>query len=524
MAMIKEFLDRNGYQLNINDVNIELNSHPDYPSFKAYTDTLNNLEIENLAVTIPKDQFKKITNPVLVSLNSNGKADIALAQLTDNDEIKLNLGDKEAKQIILPYQKFLSVWDGSLIAIEKNTKKIKFKATIEVKLLTTLLLGAIIVALGRSFDLVNFFFELLTIIGLVVSYYIKKATIDPKSIPSKFCSIGPITDCNAVINSAATKIFRQFTLSDLVVIYFSTLYLSLLAGLQGTTLAWICTLSLGGVVYSLYQQAVTLKKWCTLCLAISLLLISHFFLSISRLNFDITVYETAMLTFLFALVTVSWFALKPFFESKQVLASIQQELKSFKRNYHLFIPFYKSSPEINIRLEQPDILLGGGNNTSLKILAITNPLCKTCFEVHKMLERLLEKHPNDLQISLRFYVPFHDPDDPRLLLAAGMIKSFQQNSVTDFRDLMKEWFDKRNVKEWLKKVNLVEAEDEQLEIIKAHKEWCDENNINLTPTILINNKKFPLFYSSTDLEHMIEGLIELEKQNKTEEMRNLQMV
>lgn len=225
--MIKEFLDRNGYQLNINDVNIELNSHPDYPSFKAYTDTLNNLEIENLAVTIPKDQFKKITNPVLVSLNSNGKADIALAQLTDNDEIKLNLGDKEAKQIILPYQKFLSVWDGSLIAIEKNTKKIKFKATIEVKLLTTLLLGAIIVALGRSFDLVNFFFELLTIIGLVVSYYIKKATIDPKSIPSKFCSIGPITDCNAVINSAATKIFRQFTLSDLVVIYFSTLYLSL---------------------------------------------------------------------------------------------------------------------------------------------------------------------------------------------------------------------------------------------------------------------------------------------------------
>jgi len=224
------------------------------------------------------------------------------------------------------------------------------------------------------------------------------------------------------------------------------------------------------------------------------------------------------------LVSLGWYSLRPILESNAAITPIQQELKKFKRNYHLFFPYYKSLPEVNINISTPEIRLGGINNASIKILAITNPLCKTCFEVHKMYERLLEKYPDDLQISLRFYVPFLNGNDPRLLVAAGMIKSFKEKSETDFQDLMKEWFDQRDIKKWLKKVNLVEAEDEQLEIVKGHKEWCDENNINLTPTILVNNKKFPLFYSPTDLEHMIEGLIELEKENKTEDLRNLQLV
>jgi len=218
--MIKEFLDRNGYQLDIDDVNIELNSHPDFPSFKAYTDTLNNLEIENLAVTIPKEQFKKLTDPVLVSLNSNGKSEIALAQITDNDEIKLNLGDKEAKQIILPYQKFLSVWDGSLIAIERNTKKDKFRPNVALLLLGVLLLTSVVGSIRDSFEIVNLLFALLSVIGLVISYYIIQTTINPNSITSKFCSIVKTTDCNGVINSSASKVFGKLQLSDLALIYF----------------------------------------------------------------------------------------------------------------------------------------------------------------------------------------------------------------------------------------------------------------------------------------------------------------
>ncbi|PIQ47540.1 MAG: hypothetical protein COW03_14950 [Cytophagales bacterium CG12_big_fil_rev_8_21_14_0_65_40_12] len=524
MAMIKEFLDRNGYQLDIDDVNIELNSHPDFPSFKAYTDTLNNLEIENLAVTIPKEQFKKLTDPVLVSLNSNGKSEIALAQITDNDEIKLNLGDKEAKQIILPYQKFLSVWDGSLIAIERNTKKDKFRPNVALLLLGVLLLTSVVGSIRDSFEIVNLLFALLSVIGLVISYYIIQTTINPNSITSKFCSIVKTTDCNGVINSSASKVFGKLQLSDLALIYFSGLYFAQLIQIHTSTLSWVSTLALPGVVYSLYQQAVKLKKWCTICLAVSLVLLLQFSLVVHQVAFTREVQELAILLSVFMLVSLGWYSLRPILESNAAITPIQQELKKFKRNYHLFFPYYKSLPEVNINISTPEIRLGGINNASIKILAITNPLCKTCFEVHKMYERLLEKYPDDLQISLRFYVPFLNGNDPRLLVAAGMIKSFKEKSETDFQDLMKEWFDQRDIKKWLKKVNLVEAEDEQLEIVKGHKEWCDENNINLTPTILVNNKKFPLFYSPTDLEHMIEGLIELEKENKTEDLRNLQLV
>jgi hypothetical protein len=100
-------LDINGYQIGGDTLSIELNSHPDFPSLKAYTDTLNNLEIENLTVTIPKDQFKKLTNPVLVSLNSNGKADIALAQLTDICKIRLNENFLFIRMYLAPFVFFM---------------------------------------------------------------------------------------------------------------------------------------------------------------------------------------------------------------------------------------------------------------------------------------------------------------------------------------------------------------------------------------------------------------------------------
>jgi hypothetical protein len=50
--------------------------------------------------------------------------------------------------------------------------------------------------------------------------------------------------------------------------------------------------------------------------------------------------------------------------------------------------------------------------------------------------------------------------------------------------------------------------------LKKEREWCEMNNINFTPEILINGKSFPKEYDRADLQYFINDLIDEELQRK----------
>jgi uncharacterized membrane protein len=516
MSVFKGLLVRNRYHFDDDVLFNELKSHPDFPSFKAYTDTLNHFNIPNLAVIIPKDQFSKITDPVLVSVHINGKSDIGLVEVVDKGVVKLDISENATKQIRLPLHEFMNIWDGSLIAIEANTQKQSFKPsklTILFAVLTFLVLAQ---SISNGFNSSTFIYSSIAIVGILLSYLVIQISINPKTQNSKFCAMGKSTDCNSVINSVSSKFMGSLSLSDLSIIYFSAICFALLLQIDFSVLAWVSLLVLPVIPYSIYQQGIVLKKWCPLCLGIGLTLGLQFVFSFSHLSLIVEndlVLSLSLLALSFAVIALGWLQFQPIFNEKNEMVSIKQELRRFKRNYHLFMPYFQMLPQIDTAIATNDIQLGGNANAPVKILAITNPRCKHCFDVHQMLERILEKYPNQVAVDLRFLVPTQNPGDSTVLVAAGMLKAFKEHSPR-FKQVMSDWYKNRDVKLWLKEVGVEKVEDQYLEILNEQRNWCTANGIGGTPITIVNNRMFPHSYDSTDLENMIEGLIEYAETNE----------
>ncbi len=58
--IVKKYLHQNQLSDVIDDFEDIFQSHPNYPSLYAITDTLNSLSIENIAIKIPKEQIEEL--------------------------------------------------------------------------------------------------------------------------------------------------------------------------------------------------------------------------------------------------------------------------------------------------------------------------------------------------------------------------------------------------------------------------------------------------------------------------------
>ncbi|MEM6814920.1 MAG: vitamin K epoxide reductase family protein [Bacteroidota bacterium] len=507
---MSHFLISNGYKIDYNELIVELLSHPDLYSFQSFTDTLNRFGISNMAVSMPKSEFKNVGGSVLVSLNIDGRTNMAVAHPLENNQVQLRLENRHTTDSTLPFDEFVNLWDGFIIAIEPNPTKSKLKVKPALLLLFVLNVGVAINIVSYGFDILIVLFTFLSITGLTLSYYIYRATYEPDAVPLKFCTLSHSTDCSSVLKSTGPKLFGRFNMSDLTLIYFSVLYLAMMLNIHTQNLLWVCLLSLFAVVYSLYQQVFIVKRWCSLCLAVCLVLLLQFFIVVNSAPLIPNIQSIVSLTFAFTLVSIIWWALKPVIESHVDNTTLKKKLRSFQRNYHLFTPYFHTLPFYNTNIECLDILIGGNNDASIKILGVTNPLCAICFEVFEMYQRLIAKYPDDVQVSLRFYLPNHNPNDPRVLVAASMIKAFEDKSPDIFNSLISNWHKSKDLNIWMDD-DSPKIESKYLKILKSHRDWCEQNKVDVTPTIIVNNKRFPMIYSPLDLENMMERLIEIEK-------------
>lgn len=522
LTILNQFLTRQGYYIGLDELYVEFFSHPDFPSFQSITNTLDHFSIHSLAASIPKEQFGQLDQAVLVHLSVKGKNQLAIAEKEGENGIRIWQGEGEGKTVVIKKDEFENLWDGNLIAIEKNNQKKSYSIDRIALLVVLLSFLAVYQEINGQGNIRTIVFQGLTGLGLYLSYLVIQTTIRFNHHGSRFCSFSKSTDCERVINSDSSRILGLFSLSDLSLIYFLTLNFSLLIGVSTSILVWVSALSLPVVIYSIYQQAIILKKWCPLCLGIGLVICAQFLILISDFEFVFTYnsfYSIGALLIIGSLVFIAWQWLKPFLTVKKDAIEQAKELKTFKRNYHLFVPYFHSLPILDTSITVPDIHLSGETNAPIKILAITNPLCKHCQEVHHMLEHLGQKYPEDLRIDLRFYTPQADLNDPRILVSCGMLKAYKEDKES-FHQRINHWYERGDVRSFLETVGLERPEDEYLQILGKHTKWCTANGIGVTPVLLLNNRVFPTFYQTTDLAQMVGALMEDMKSERVENFQS----
>jgi uncharacterized membrane protein len=520
--LLKRLLKENKIKVDEKELEFQFQSHPSYPSLHSLTGVLSHFKVNHLALEIPQniETLNKLPKSFIAYIKDKKNDDLVLVTLTDSN---IRLVFDKNKERFLSADEFLEAWTGIIVAIEKdeeilvkNTTKDFLKVFAPV---TVLVLLALFFSFKPTlFQSVHF---LLSFIGFGISIVIVKHELGFHSaIADKFCS-GNIDkiNCDDVLNSKAASFFGTFKLSDVGIIYFIAVILSWLLLIVNNAnydpLILITALAIPFTFYSIIYQYFVVKKWCLLCLSIVLTLwlqaASLYFVNFGIADLSININSIALIVFSFLLTTSLWQFVLPKLNKEQELKKLKIEHFKFKRNYGIFDALISRSVAINTAIQDIEEIVFGNKNSNapLKIVVITNPLCGHCKSAHKVVEQLLELKENNIQISIRFNVNTKDENSIAIKIALRLLELYHLKREQECLEAMQDIYGKLAPTIWLEKWG--EAKNQKyIGVLNAESHWCEQNNINFTPEILVNGRSFPMEYDRSDLIYFVDDIIEEE--------------
>jgi uncharacterized membrane protein len=503
--IVNKYIQLSNYKVEKNAIDLHLLTHPEYPSVKSISDTYDYFGIENIVASVPFEVISQLPENFISLIN--GKL-----HLVKKDKNFAYLIDGKLQKTKISFDKLKEVWDGIIIAIEakeqkENINKIKKEYLFFSVLLLTCIIPSII-----KFNISSIAFNVFTFIGFLISYFIVKETfgMNNKTI-NKFCdSVSKNQGCSNVINDVKAKLFNVISLSDACIVYFSSLLLfSIFVEFNVSLLFLISIFSLPVILYSIYYQAFIIKDWCTLCIGISVILITQFLILLYNFNhfgFDLSIISKAII--IVAFTGILWHTIKNLQIINLSLESTKIDFIKFKRNKNLFNELLSKKQLItnDIQLDY-DRIFFGSTNPKLVIIAVTNPLCGFCAESFQTYYEILNKY-EDVQINFIFSLFTNDPNNPAYKILNSFLEIYYRKSKEEAIEVLKEWFDSKDFNNWIKKHYQIEAQNQDIEaILKKHLNWAVKNNIHQTPTTIINNYFYPNEYNIKDIFYFIDDIL-----------------
>ena len=508
-----QYLEKENISFDKNEFEFQIHSHPDYPSLLAIADTLSFFKVDNLSVRIKKDEIDVLPALFIAFLNEefNTPSLFLVEKRGDNylilkDKITITISHHELQQRWLEIVLLVEKLEIETIKIDKKNFNSLF--------LTLLILtfGSVLYSLNATTK--EILFLLLPTIGILFSIAALKDLFNAKSeLINSFCNITASTNCVSVVNSSKWKIFELVNFSDLSIVFFASQFLGVLvfmfSGNANTYFAiqQILLLSAIPVIFlSIYYQKFVEKKWCPICLVIIGIILLELGYSYVFYNdyFSIPLKEIIIFGFVFLSILLAWSNLKKLLTNHKELKEFQLKSLRFERNYTVF----KNSllAKEKAQLPQSSIILGNKESNTV-ITIISNPFCGHCKEAHEVIETILEKHHNDIQLQVILKTNLEAENEEGKKMFRSLIGIYKQDGATIFIKALKAWFDNKNIEDWfglfpIKATTVFDA------TFKNQYKWCEENDYNFTPTIFVNGYEYPQIFDRKNLEFYINELVE----------------
>jgi len=511
----------NIFNVDYKDLHLQLLSHPEYPSLKAITDTLDYFGIENLTAHVPKETLGQLPRTFLALIEENDQRELALVSVKEMD---IRLKKSKGKSVRVVKEQFLKQWTGTIIAVEKAKKK-EFSTLLnrvkpEALFLTFLALSMLLFPFVGNPSTTVLWMLGASFIGLVTGYFIIKEELGVTDQRiAKLCGTisGTTNGCGTLLKKDKVGILRHLPLKDFVIVYFAShLLVVATLGVAVSELFLLATLSMPIVLTTLYLQAFKLKKWCLLCLVVALTLGSQFGLMLNAFSgWDFSLSYLLYTAIIMLWVSLGWTRIKRLWKDSIQLEKTSQELYSFKRDKGLFFgALNREKPLLVQPLAAHFSMFFGNEKATIKVLAITNPLCGYCSEPFETYAKLIDQYPNEVQISVIFNVTT-DPNNRATQIALQMVELYRKDSTLAWQSILA-WFRDRDITSWNAKFgSKVSKVSSSSDTIAAHRSWCESNQINYTPKTVINNRPFPKQpYKVGDALFFIDDLIRSHSEEK----------
>lgn len=525
----------NDIDIDRKELEFQFESHPSYPSLHAITGVLNHFNIENIAIEVPKnvETLNELPVSFIAHISKHQEKHFVLA-IRFNDHIELTYNKKDKKSI--SFEEFFNIWSGVIVAVERSeniTQAKKNKNFIGGIVAYISILGFITLFFIKQPDLFQSLHFLLSLLGLSISLLIVQHELGRRSkILDKFCSgNNEKTSCNEVLNSNGGKLFGNITFSDVGVIYFASVIFSwiLLTYIANSNYTLVISLSLLAVpftLYSVFYQYFVVKKWCPLCLSTVVVLwlqaLSTLLVPASSFSFSIDIISSVIVAQSFITIAALWLFINPKLKLQPEYYRLKVEHYRFKNNYTIFNSLLNQKANIETTISSTNgILLGNkSKDAMLKITLITNPLCGHCKEAHMVMEEILLKNNENVQIDIRFNVNVNDKNAIDTRIALSLLNIYHSREERIFLKELNDAYTGNNLHKWLDEWAAPEGEVYFEELVAQHK-WCEQNKVNFTPEILLNGKPFPNEYNRSDLINFVDDIVEEELLKPSEQTPEL---
>jgi hypothetical protein len=511
LYLLQKFLQENKYFFDETSFSEFFLSHPDYPSLFAVNETLSYFAIENLVAKVSAENFSELPDKFLTTLGGN-----IFVYVAEKDENSVVFYDEKLQKRSVKPADFLQNWSCIVLVVNENKNPKKNKRKIDKFVIQNLysifalLFLYIIVNQIISYDWLRFFYSLLSLLGLFISVLIVQESLGFKNkFLDKICSSNNLKsiNCNSIIFSKGAKIYRDFSLSDLCFIFFTTISMLLIFNIFDLSFYKILSILFIPIIIYYTGYQVFIRKFCPLCLGIDVVLLLIFFLNFFNFKLldsrKIIIYF-AYLTILFFAILFLWISIKPFFARYFPMKNDIIKNKRIKRNFDVFKTILNQNRKIdnkslnflkNIELGNPD------SDFNLKIFI--SPSCSHCDRIFAQVYELINQFPDKISINIFYNL---NPENPYLKIA----KIIMQNSLENRKDLavkqLVEWhINKISQNDFMKKYQ-IHFSQETMQFIENQHVWCEENNLNHTPIIILNEKLFPETYEITDLKFFVNVL------------------
>lgn len=405
-------------------------------------------------------------------------------------------------------------------ATEENTQATKLALQKNIFAAIGICLGLILftVAALQSVSVLFSVFGLLSLVGLVITFFILAAELGYQNkIVKQVCGAVSASGCEQVLQSKQAKNFFGFTPADAGLIYFTTQFLAfLLIPLYPVLTNVMYCLALTGIAvvgWSIYTQAVTLKKYCALCLALVAVLMLQFAVALAALPFaGLTIMPFIMYAAAVLLLAVLLFPIKQLLKNNTNLQQQAAELKKWKTDASIFNALSANERMVDTSIWENDLLLGNAN-APIKITVACNPYCGPCAKAHKALDELLEMYPNEVAVQVRLLCSPDNEKDSRTIATKAIL---QQAAVIKenkkLQQMIGDWFHFMDLEKWKTSWN-GEAEKNVESKLLQHQQWTTDAAIKFTPTFFINGKHLNGKYNLENIKQLIPKLAEAGAEN-----------
>lgn len=491
------------------DLELQLQIHPNYPSFQSITDTLDYFFIDNIAVEVPAEALDQLPKSFISIIKTEEGLDEIVAVIKDDSSIKLK--HSSSKQTSFSFDEFKKVWIPKVIAVELSVKQklLSNQSILQTVLAIVLLAGLTISFFGRTWDISSIVFLVLSIAGVVFSLFAVRESLGIQSqTMHQFCTTVGKSNCADVINNNSGKIFKNFSLADAGIVFFgSVLLYQLFFGFDDILFA----LALAGIpiiLYSLYSQAFVIKKWCAVCLTMASISIGLIVLSILELPLAIDLYSAANYLVIAALFTLLYLFAKEKIKENANYKNDNVKLNQFKRDGQIFNHLLSISEKAKDTSSIPQEIVLGNPNSTFKIISLTNPMCGFCKDAFEAYARVIKSFNDQLQIVIRLRVNLDDLSNQATQVSLKLLELYEDQGADQFIAAYTDWFEDRTFKRWIKKYGSPSNQTNHIEVLKKQSDWADQNSLHYTPATLIQNTLYPKKYSYQEFFHFTSVLVE----------------